>query len=460
MKSTMDLEQKNIGLLLFQFSLPAIIGMLVGALYNVTSRAFLGKGVGSVAIAAITTALPMQTLLWAVMMLVSIGTTSLISIRLGEKKIEEAEKIISSGTALLILLPSLLTVIYFLFANQILTLFGASLEVLPHARSYTDLFMLGSITSSVSFGMNNFIRAEGNPRIAMATQIMVSLLNILFNYIFIFPLAMGIRGSALAAVVAQSIAALFVLTYYLSGRSLVKIRIKYLFPRRTITAGILAIGFAPFSMQIAGAIQQTILNQTVKHYGGDLALSTIGILISLSALIYMPIMGLGQGAQPILGFNYGARAFKRVKRTLKLAIMSGTGMALVSWVIIIVAADPILRLFSNGDLELTKLTSYAMKYYFALIPYLGFQIVSSSYFQAIGKPIQATILSLSRQVLIFIPLLLILPQFWGIDGVWRAVPIADALACMLTSILIYFEIKNINHKEKTLGNYINWTLTK
>ncbi len=453
MKNMLDLEQKKIGLLMFEFSLPAIIGMLVGALYNVTSRAFLGKGVGTVAIAAITIALPMQTLLWAVMMLVAIGTTSLISIRLGEKKIDEAEKIISSGTTILILIPSLLTVIYFLFANQILTLFGASPEVLPYARSYTDLIMLGSITSSISFGMNNFIRAEGNPRIAMATQIMVSLLNIFFNYIFIFPLGMGIRGSALAVVVAQSITALFVLAYYLSGRSLVKIRIKYLFPRQRITAGIFAIGFAPFSMQIAGVIQQTILNQTVRHYGGDLALSTIGILISLSALIYMPIMGLGQGAQPILGFNYGARAFKRVKRTLKLAIISGTGIALASWVIIIVAADPILRLFSNGDVELTKMTSHAMKYYFALIPYLGFQIVSTSYFQATGKPVQATILSLSRQVLIFIPLLLILPHIWGINGVWRAVPISDALACTLTSVLIYFEIKNINYKEKNISNH-------
>lgn len=438
------MRYQKVSALLWNFSLPAIVGMVVNSLYNIVDRIFVGRGIGSLAIAATTVAFPMMIILMAVAVLIGVGATALISIRLGEQRQEEAEKIIGNATTMIILLPAIFAVIFLLFTEPLLIWFGASQEVLPYAKDFLQIIMLGSVFGTISMGMNNFIRAEGNPRMAMYTQLLGGGVNVVLNYIFIFHFGWGMKGSALATVLGQLVGAIWVLSYFFSGRSLVKIRWKNLRPSWPILSGIMAIGFAPFAMQVASSIQQLILNKTLIAYGGDIALSAVGIMMSVATLLFMPILGLSQGAQPIIGFNYGARQYGRVKEALKTAILAGTAIALVGWLLVHLWPSQIIGLFTRDDTELIALTSHAMVIYFAMLPVLGFQVIGSTYFQAVGKPVQSTVLSLSRQVLIFIPLLLILPQFWGIEGVWRTPPISDILAVLLTGAFIAFEMKKIS----------------
>ncbi|MBF7082918.1 MATE family efflux transporter [Desulfallas sp. Bu1-1] len=443
MDRSIEMRNGKIGSLLWKFSLPAITGMLVNALYNIIDRIFVGRGVGPLAIAATTVAFPIMLIMMGVSILIGVGATALISIRLGEQKKEEAERVAGNGMIMLIILPLILTAVYFLFSEPILKIFGASEDVFPYARDFTQIIMVGSVLGSIGMGMNNFIRAEGNPGFAMFTQIIGALINGVLNYIFIFRLGLGIKGSALATVCAQFISATWVLGYFGSGRSLVKIRLKNLKLQLPILTGIMSIGFAPFAMQITNSVQQLILNKTLMSYGGDLALSAVGIMMSIGALVFMPILGISQGAQPIIGFNYGARQYHRVKETLKKAVVAGTCIALAFYLVIHIWPNQIAGLFSKDNITLTRLTAHAMLVFFAMLPVIAFQIICSHYFQAVGKPVQSTILALSRQVLLFIPLLLILPRIWGIEGVWRTAPIADALSVILTASLIYLEMKNL-----------------
>ncbi|WP_066633721.1 MATE family efflux transporter [Desulfolucanica intricata] len=447
MTKNLDIRNGDIGRLLWEFSLPAIIAVLVNALYNIISRIFVGRGIGSVAIAATTVAFPIMIFIMAVAMLIGIGATALISIRLGEQKKQEAENIAGNAALLLILLPLILSGVYFLFSEPILTLFGASQEVLPYARDYIHIIMMGVVPGAVSYGMSNFIRAEGNPRFAMLTQIIGAVINVILNYVFIFNIGLGIKGAALGTIIAQTVSAILVLGYFLQGRSQIKIRLINLKPQFAIVIKIVSIGFAPFAMQLANSVQQTILNHTLMTYGGDLALSAVGIIMSVAMLLFMPIVGISQGAQPIIGFNYGAKQFDRVQETLKKGIMAGTALAVSGYILVQTFATPIVALFSKGDTALTQLSVHAMVTFLAVFPVIGFQIVGASYFQAVGKPVQSTILSLSRQVLFLIPLLLILPNFWGIEGVWRAIPIADILSVILTASFLLYEMKEMKRKK-------------
>ncbi|KAF1084209.1 Multidrug export protein MepA [Sporotomaculum syntrophicum] len=447
MNKKIDLGNGNINRLLWEFSLPAIIGMSVNALYNLISRIFVGQGVNSLAIAAVTVALPIMTITFAVCMLIGIGGMAMISIRLGEQKKEEANKIAGNAALLLIVLPFLLTCIYFLYSDPLLRLFGAtSPEVLLYSRDYIHIIMLGSVPAALGYGLNNFIRAEGNPRFAMFSQIIGAVSSVILNYVFIFTLDMGIKGSALGTVLGQLISTIWVISYFLRGTSQIKITINSMKPQVRIALKIMAIGFAPFAMQIASSVQQTILNQIVLAYGGDLALSAVGIIMSVGMILIMPIVGISQGAQPIIGYNFGAKQYERVKETLKKAIMAGTALAITSYLVIIIFAAPISALFSKGDTALTQLTAHALSIFFAFLPIVGFHIIGANYFQAVGKPVQSTILSSARQVLIFIPALLILPNFWGIEGAWWSSPISDALSVLLTATLLFFEMRNLPQK--------------
>jgi len=446
MAKYINLRDSAINKLLWEFSIPAIIGMLTMGLYIIVGRIFVGRGVGSVAIAAITVAQPIMTILMAFGMLIGVGATALISIRLGEQKINEVEKIAGNATSLLILLPLIIAVIYFLWSEPILRIFGASNDVLPYAQDYVHIIMLGAIPGALSPGLNNFIRAQGNPRYSMVTQIIGAVINIVFNYIFIFKLGLGIKGSALATVIGQTVSMIWVLSYFFLGKSKIKLMLKNLRLQMPVVLKIITIGFAPFAMQLATSVQQTILNQILIVYGGDLALSAVGIIMSIAMIFFMPIIGMSQGAQPIIGFNYGARLYPRVKETLTKAISFATIFAIFGFIIIRYYAIPIVGLFSAGDVALTELSAHALVTFFMCIPIVGFQIVGSNYFQAVGKPVQSTILSLSRQVLIFIPLLLILPRFWGIEGVWRTAPIADVLSVALTAAFLFYEMKKLKIK--------------
>lgn len=443
-----ELESGPVGRLLWQFSWPAIVGMMCNALYNIVDRAFVGRGVGTLAIAATTVAFPLMIILLALSLLIGVGATALISIRLGEQKKEEAEVVAANATSLLVLLPLCFSIIYLLFPEPILRLFGASSEVLPYARDFMHIIMLGSVFGGLSMGMNNFIRAEGNPVMAMSTQVLGALINGVLNYTFVFQVGMGIKGSALATVLGQLFSTIWVLSYYLTGRSLIKLKLRNFRPRLPILLSIVSIGFAPFAMELATCLQQVILNKSVLTYGGDLGLSAVGILMSIITLLFMPILGISQGAQPLIGFNYGARRFDRVKATLKKAIFAGSCVSVTGYLVMRIWPVEIAGIFTKGDIALTRMTADAMLVFFCMIFMLGFQIVCSQYFQAVGKAVQAAILSLSRQVLFFIPLLLILPHFWGINGVWRTAPIADGLSVIITAVFILNEMKSLATEAK------------
>ena len=427
--------------LLLSFSVPAIVGMMTNALYNVVDRIFIGRGVGALGLAGATVGFPIMLVLMAFGMLVGMGGGALVSIRLGENKKPEAERILGNSLILLIAISAVLTALGLIFLDPLLRLFGASDTILPYAREYVSIVLAGSVFMGLGFGMNNFIRAEGNPRIAMATMLIGAVLNIALDPIFIFGLKLGIRGAALATVLSQAVAAAWVLSYFLGKTSSLSLRAANLKLDLGILRRIVAIGSPPFVMQLAASVLNAILNNQLQRYGGDLAISAMGILYGVMMFIFMPVFGLNQGAQPIIGFNYGAGKYDRVRKTLVLAIGAATAIMLVGFVVTRVFADAVVRLFSGDNPELIALGTQAMRIYLAMMPVIGFQIVSANYFQAVGKPRPAMILSLSRQVLLLIPALLILPRFFGLLGVFLAGPTADLGSAILTGTWLFFELR-------------------
>lgn len=447
MEKDNQMEVESIPKLLLKFSVPAIIGLLVNALYNIVDSIFVGRGVGDIALAAVTVSLPIITIYMACIMLIGMGATSLISIRLGEKKEEEAEKIIGNAIVLFVLLGLSLTILGLIFIEPILVFFGASSNILPYAKDYLRIILIGSTFLAIGTGMNNFIRAEGNPKIAMNTMLIGAVTNIILDYIFIFPFNWGIKGAALATIISYAVTSTWVIYHFISGRSKIKIRKENFKLRAMIVKSIVIIGFPSFVLQIAGSIQQTIFNRSLAEYGGDLHLAVIGIIMSVVTFLIMPAMGINQGAQPIIGYNYGAKKYDRVKDTLKLSLLSATAIVSLGFIISKIWPRQLIGIF-NENPELIELGVHAMAINFMFIPLVGIQMISSSYFQAIGKPKQATILGLSRQVFIFIPALLILPKIWGIEGVWWSAPVSDIGAFIVTGVWLWIEIRALDKKDK------------
>jgi len=443
-----QLGEGKIFKLLLKFSIPAITGMLVNALYNVVDRAFVGQKVDTVGIAAVTASYPLMTVMMAFGMLVGIGATALISIRLGEGRREEAEKVVGSAFVLLIAISLLITVLGFIFLNPLLRISGADDEVLPYARQFMQIILAGGVFMGIGFGMNNFIRAEGNPITSMLTMLIGAFANIILNPIFIFVFGWGIRGSALATVISQAISAAWVLSYFVSGRSSLKLHLKNLKVSMAIAGGIFAIGSAPFAMQLAASVLTAILNNSLLVYGGVDAMSAMGAITSISMLILMPIFGINQGAQPIIGYNYGAGKYDRVKKTLKLAIIAATIVVFIGFLVTRFFPEQIMRMFNNRNEEFIRLGVKSMTIYLLMLPVTGFQIVGANYFQAVGKPGKAALLSLSRQVLILIPALFVLPRFFGLNGVLAAGPVSDILSSLITGTFLYLELKHLGRKHE------------
>jgi len=435
------LGEDSITSLLWRFSIPAVVGMLVHALYNVVDRIFIGRAVGSVGIAGISVAFPMMIIIMAFGMLIGIGANSLISIRLGEQRKAEAEKVLGNAIVLFLIISLTLTALGLVFITPILKLFGASAEILPYSRDYLRIILMGSVFQTVGFGMNNFIRGEGNPKIAMFTMLIGGFLNMILDPIFIFGLGMGIKGAAIATVISQAVSSLWVLSYFLGSRSLLKVRLQNFRLERRIVTGIVAIGSAPFAMQLASSVIISLFNHQLRIYGGTVAISVMGILFSIFMLIMMPVIGISQGAQPIIGYNYGARNFSRVIKTVRLAAIAASSVTLIGFILGMVFPSWIISVFNREDTALIALGPHAMRMFFMMLPIIGFQVVSSNYFQAVGKPRQAILLSLSRQVFLLIPALLILPRFLGLNGVWLAGPVSDLGSALLTGVLLFYELR-------------------
>ncbi|QIB27994.1 MATE family efflux transporter [Caloranaerobacter azorensis] len=447
------LGEEKIEKLLLKFSIPAIVGMMVSALYNIVDRIYIGRGVGSLGIAGLTICYPIMIIIMAFGMLVGVGATSLISIRLGEQKRDEAEIILANGMILLILISIIVSILGFTFLNPLLKLFGASNNTLPYAKQYLTIILMGTIFQTVGFGMNNFIRAEGNPKTAMMTMLIGAISNIILDPIFIFGFKLGVKGAAIATVLSQIISTIWVLSYFFSDKSHLKIHIANIKLQAPIVGKILAIGSAPFSMQVAASCVSALFNNQLSYYGGDIAISAMGIINSIVMLILMPIFGINQGAQPIIGYNYGAKKFDRVTKALKLAILAATTIVVIGFIATRVFPEQLISLFDKKDKELIKVGAQGMKIFLSMLPIIGFQIVSSNYFQAVGKPKQAMFLSLSRQVLVLIPALIILPKFFKLKGIWMAGPVSDFISSILTGTFLFLELKKLKGKHQIMNNF-------
>lgn len=441
------LGEKEIPKLLLKFSIPAIVGMLVNALYNFVDMVFIGQGVGPLGIAGVRIGFPLIVIGMAFSMLIGIGANSLISIRLGQKRKEDAELILGNAFVTMIAIGAVLTILGLVFMEPLLKLFGASQDVMPYAKGYFRIILFGVIFQMIGMGMNNFIRGEGNPKTAMLTMLIGAIINTILDPIFIFAFGWGIEGAALATILSLIISALWVLYYFFFGNSLLKIRKPNLRIRFDILKSIVAIGLAPFAMQLAASVLVIFMNQGLAQYGGDIAVSAMGIINNIASLFMMVVFGINQGAQPIIGFNYGAQKYDRVKSTLKYAIGAATVVVTIGYASINLFAPQMIGLFSS-DPELIDIGSRGLRRVLMFMPIIGFQIVSSAYFQAIGKPKQSMLLSLSRQVLILIPLVLILPKFIGLIGLFTAGPIADISSSILTAIFLFYELKNLDKKHQ------------
>jgi putative MATE family efflux protein len=446
---TRRLAEENIPRLLGTFSLPAIVGMMAQALYTIVDAIFVGRAMGADGLAGIGVAFPCMLVLLAFSMFIGFGASALVSIRLGEGRKDDAERVLGNAAVLLLLASAMLTAAGLTLLDPLLRLYGASSAVLPYARDYLGIIVAGTVFQVVGYGLNAVIRGEGNPRTAMLTLLIGVVLNVLLAPLFIFQFQLGMKGAALATMLSQAVSATWVLAYFLGGKSLLRLRAKNLRLDRRLTASILAIGSPHFAMQIAASAMNAILNHQLSIYGGDVAISVMTIIYRIAMLVIMPVFGINQGAQPIIGFNYGAERFDRVKKALQTAILAGTAITVCGFVASMVFPAQMIRLFGGNDAAFADVMAqgpHAMRLAQLMLPLIGFQIISASYFQAVGKPRYALLLMLSRQILLLIPALLVLPLFFGLDGVWAAIPTADLCSSVLTAVCFFAELRHLDNR--------------
>ena len=436
------LATEPIGKLLLKYSVPAIIGMIVNALYNVVDRMFIGNipKVGVLAITGVGVTMPIMTIMLAFGMLIALGAIANISIKLGQGKKEDAELIIGNAITLSILISLLISFIGILFGDIILKSFGASESTLYYAKSYIYIILGGSVFCLLSFSLNNTIRGDGNPKLAAIMMIVGCLVNVVLDAVLIFVFNMGIQGAAIATVTSQAVTTIWGFVYYLKGKSNLKLKKENLKLNKGIVKTIFAIGLAPFAMQIAASLVQIISNNALKAYGGDLAIGAMATIASISMIFLMPVFGINQGAQPIIGFNYGAKQYDRANKAFKVSASVACLIMTLGWLIIQLKPEIIVGIF-NKDSKLMDITINGTRLYLFMLPIIGISITGSNYMQSVGKAKSAMILGLLRQVILLIPMIIILPKFLGLDGIWYAQAISDLLSTIITITVLVKELK-------------------
>lgn len=439
------LRHQNVGSLLLKLSIPATIGMVVNALYNIVDTIFIGRGVNELAIGGLTVAFPVQMLIMAVAQMIGIGAASAISRSLGEGNAEKADTYAGNSYVLIFIISTILTIIGLLFLDPILRLFGASDTLLPYARDYMRVILIGSILFSFTVSSNNIVRAEGNAKVSMLVMIIGTGMNIILDPIFIFGFKMGISGAAIATILSQTISFIFLIFYMFSGKSMIKLGLHHLKLRSDYVVEILTIGFPSFIRQVSGSVIAIFLNNSIVHFGGDIALSAFGVINRIIMFIFMPMFGLVQGLQPIVGFNYGAKLFPRVKETIRVSIRSLVIYCVSGTLIILLFIQAIFHLFTPNP-EVIAIGTFAMRIMILGIPVVGIQIISSSVFQSIGKAKPALLLSFLRQIILFLPFMLIFPHLFnlGLLGIWLAYPASDILSTLISAIMLKKEVQHMS----------------
>src|SRR4030066_1400670 len=441
----------NLRMLLFKFSLPGIIGMVVSALYNFVDTIFVGQGVGSLAIAALTIVFPIQIVMLAIGLMIGVGTSSIISRALGRNDHKLAAKAAGNAFILNILINLVLMVLAFIFSDKILIFFGASSDVLPYARDYLSIILFGFIFFSFSLASNHIIRAEGRPRAAVYPMIIGAVLNIILDAIFIFVFKMGVKGAALATILSQFASCVYIAIYAFYGKSIFRPRISMLTPNLRIMKNILFIGFPSFLMAIIDSVIFLIYNRALLYYGNDLYIAVAGIVIRIIDLTVMPILGISYGFSTIASFNYGAKLYARVRRVFGEALLWTTVIATTGFLAAMFFPKQLLGIFSS-DPELINMGVLPMRIIVVFLPLLGFLIVGGVIFQSIGKPLPALIIEFSRQVIFLIPAIFILPLFFGLNGIMLSWPVSDFLSFLVTGVFVIQELRLLNRSIKARVN--------
>jgi putative MATE family efflux protein len=444
------LDDDRIGHLLLKLSLPAFMGMFVMTLYNVVDTIFIGHYVGPLGIAGLSIVFPIQMLTMGIGQMTGMGGASLVSRLIGARNTPRAEHALGNALTFTMVISTVLMIAGLSNPDLWLRLMGSSDTVLPYARDYMTIILTGVLFRTFAMSQNFLIRAEGNARVPMIGMIIGASLNIVLDAIFIIPLGMGVKGAALATVVAQLITSLYFLRYYLSGKSFLRIHLQNMVLRWDILRPILAIGISSFARTAAQSLAVVFVNRTLLTIGGDLAISSYGLIQRIMMFALMPSIVIGQGMQPILGFNYGAGRYDRALKVIKIAIIAATGYSIIAFCALYFAPELFARVFT-ADSELIVLTAHAARRIFFAAYLIGFIVVGSIVFQAIGKATQAFLTAVARPALFLLPLVFILPNYWQLDGVWLAFPITDALTSILVLVLLIPEIRMFRRNEKTQG---------
>jgi putative MATE family efflux protein len=434
------LDDDRIGMLLLKLSIPAFLGIFVITLYNIVDTVFVGRYVGSLGIAGLSIVFPLQMLSLGIGQLTGMGGASLISRLIGAGNMSSSQRTLGNALMSALVLSVLLAVVGYINPDFWLRLMGASENILPYARDYMQLILVGLIFQTLGMTFSFLTRAEGNARVSMYGMIIGAVINIALDALFIVAFNMGIFGAALATVIAQIISIIYYLSYYFSGKSVLKIHASDLVPDWKILRGIFAIGVSALAMSLTVSLSAILINRTLRIYGGDIAISAYGIINRIIMFAIMPGIVIGQGLQPILGFNYGSGRYDRGLRVIKIGLIAASIFSVIVFLILYFFPGPFIRIFTVEN-ELLVSGEYAARHVFAALFLVGFSVTSSIIFQSLGKAVLSFITTISRTVLFLIPLLLILPGFLQLDGVWIAFPISDVLSFVLTLALIIPQIK-------------------
>lgn len=446
------LGYKSIPALLRSFAIPSIIAMLVSSLYNIVDQVFIGQGVGYLGNAATNVSYPLSTICLAIALLIGIGSASRFSLYLGAGEKDKAARVIGNGIMMMIVFGVLYAVLVEIFMRPLLSAFGATSEIMPYAETYSRIIALGMPFLIITNGMSNFARADGSPRYSMVCMLIGAIINTILDPIFIFVFQWGVAGAAWATIIGQFFSFLFAIMYI---RKFKQIKLKrsdiHLSLKESIQTA--SLGMSNSLNQVAITFVQIVLNNSLTYYGAssvygqEIPLAACGIVMKTNAILLAVIIGLSQGSQPIIGFNYGARQYSRVRKTYKLAITCNLVVSAVGFILFQFFPRQIISLFGSGEEAYFEFSIYFMRTFLFMVIVNGVQLLSSNFFSAIGKPVKGLLLSMTRQVIFLIPLVLILPLFLGLDGILYAGPIADGAAFLVTVVMIAREMKKIKEME-------------
>ena len=437
-----ELKEEKIWRLIIKYSVPAILAMMVTSLYNTVDRAFIGsmKDVGALAISGLGVTMPILTILGAFCVGLAVGGSTNIAIKLGEGNKEEAEKSLGNTVAIELLVGIAMMIISIFYLEDILYFFGASNDTIKYSMDYMSVIMCGAWFNLPGFAMNSAIRAEGNPKFASNMMIIGCLLNLILDPIFIFGFGMGIKGAALGTVICQLVICLWSGYYFTFGKSNLKLKLKNIRIESKIIKGIVVIALTPFCMELASGFIHLITNKVLKLYGGDLAIGAMTAITSINLLFLMPVYGISQGMQTIIAYNYGAKQFDRAKKALSIGILGAAGILSFGLIAILLFPKHFISIFTK-DARLMELALNGISIYSLTLPAVGICILGTVYFQSIGSAKKSIVLSLLRQVIVFIPLILRVPKYFGLNGVWAAQPLADIVSMIIIGLFLIKEFK-------------------